>query len=35
VATGSRTGFRDVRLEFRVDPEVDPEPIVIVCEERI
>jgi tetratricopeptide (TPR) repeat protein len=35
VATGSRTGFRDVRLEFRVAPEVDPEPIVIVCEERI
>jgi len=35
VATGSRTGFRDVRLEFRVAPEVDPEPIVIMCEERI
>jgi tetratricopeptide (TPR) repeat protein len=35
VATGSRTGFRDVRLEFRVAPEVDPEPIVIKCEERI
>jgi tetratricopeptide (TPR) repeat protein len=35
VATGSRTGYRDVRLEFRVAPEVDPEPIVIKCEERI
>ena len=35
VATGSRMGFRDVRLEFRVAPELDPEPIVIVCEERI
>lgn len=35
VATGSRTGFRDVRLEFRVAPELDPEPIVIMCEERI
>jgi tetratricopeptide (TPR) repeat protein len=35
VATGSRTGFRDVRLEFRVAPEADPEPIVIKCEERI
>lgn len=35
VATGSRMGFRDVRLEFRVAPELDPEPIVIMCEERI
>ncbi|MEX2126249.1 MAG: protein kinase [Woeseia sp.] len=35
VATGSRTGFRDVRLEFRVAPEIEPEPVVIKCEERI
>jgi tetratricopeptide (TPR) repeat protein len=35
VATGSRMGFRDVRLEFRVAPEIELEPIVIVCEERI
>ena len=35
VATGSRLGFRDVRLEFRVTPEIEPEPIVIMCEERI
>jgi tetratricopeptide (TPR) repeat protein len=35
VATGSRMGFRDVRLEFRVAPELDSEPIVIKCEERI
>ena len=35
VATGSRIGFRDVRLEFRVAPELELEPIVIKCEERI
>lgn len=35
VAVGSRPGFRDVRLEFRVAPELEPEPIVIKCEERI
>ena len=35
VATGSRVGFRDVRLEFRVAPELELEPIVIKCEERI
>jgi hypothetical protein len=35
VATGSRIGLRDVRLEFRVAPEIEPEPIVIMCEERI
>ena len=35
VATGSRTGYRDVRLEFRVAPEIDLEPIVIKCEEPI
>jgi hypothetical protein len=35
VAVGSRPGFRDVRLEFRVAPEIELEPIVIKCEERI
>ena len=35
VALGSRPGFRDVRLEFRVAPEIEMSPIVIICEERI
>jgi tetratricopeptide (TPR) repeat protein len=35
VATGSRIGFRDVRLEFRVAPELELQPIVIKCEEPI
>ncbi|MBU2675949.1 MAG: hypothetical protein KJP16_02620, partial [Gammaproteobacteria bacterium] len=35
VAVGSRPGFRDVRLEFRVAPEIDMQPIVVRCEERI
>lgn len=35
VAVGSRPGFRDVRLEFRVAPEADMEPVIIQCEERI
>ncbi|HEX7718497.1 MAG TPA: hypothetical protein VF389_01725, partial [Woeseiaceae bacterium] len=35
VALGSRPGFRDVRLEFRVAPEIEMSPIVIMCEERI
>lgn len=35
VAVGSRPGYRDVRLEFRVAPEVDMEPVVIRCEEAI
>jgi tetratricopeptide (TPR) repeat protein len=35
VAVGSRPGFRDVRLEFRVAPEVDLQPIVVRCEEAI
>lgn len=35
VAIGNRPGYRDVRLEFRVAPEIDMEPIVIQCEERI
>ncbi len=35
VAVGSRPGYRDVRLEFRVAPEVNNEPIVVECEEPI
>ena len=35
VAVGVRPGFRDVRLEFRVAPELELEPIVVRCEEPI
>ena len=35
VAVGNRPGYRDVRLEFRVAPEIDMKPIVIQCEEQI
>lgn len=35
VALGSRPGYRDVRLEFRVAPEIDLQPIVVECEEPI
>ncbi len=35
VAVGSRPGFRDVRLEFRVGPEIELQPIVVRCEEAI
>jgi hypothetical protein len=35
VAVGSRSGYRDVRLEFRVAPETDSGPIVVRCEETI
>jgi hypothetical protein len=35
VATGSRPGYRDVRLEFRVAPEIDLKPITVACEEPI
>ena len=35
VAVGSRPGYRDVRLEFRVAPEVDLPPVVVRCEEPI
>jgi tetratricopeptide (TPR) repeat protein len=35
VAVGIRPGYRDVRVEFRVAPESDMEPIVIQCEEQI
>ena len=35
VAVGSRPGYRDVRLEFRVAPEIDMQPIIVRCEEAI
>ncbi len=35
VAVGSRAGYRDVRLEFRVAPEIDIEPVIVQCEEPI
>lgn len=35
VAIGVRSGYRDVRLEFRVAPEIDMEPVVVRCEEPI
>lgn len=35
VAVGSRPGYRDVRLEFRVAPELDLQPVVVRCEEKI
>jgi hypothetical protein len=35
VAVGSRAGYRDVRLEFRVAPELESEPVVVRCEEKI
>ena len=35
VVVGSRPGYRDVRLEFRVAPEIDMEPVIIQCEEPI
>jgi serine/threonine protein kinase len=35
VAVGSRAGFRDVRLEFRVAPEIEMVPVIVQCEEQI
>ena len=35
VAVGIRPGYRDVRIEFRVAPEVEMQPIVVQCEEAI
>jgi len=35
VAVGIRPGYRDVRIEFRVAPEIDMQPIVVQCEEII
>lgn len=35
VAVGVRSGYRDVRLEFRVAPELEMKPVVVRCEEPI
>jgi len=35
VVVGSRPGYRDVRLEFRISPETELQPIIIRCEEQI
>jgi hypothetical protein len=35
VAVGNRPGYRDVRVEFRVAPEIEMDPVVVQCEERI
>ncbi|MBT8088835.1 MAG: protein kinase [Gammaproteobacteria bacterium] len=35
VAVGIRPGFRDVRLEFRVAPEIEMQPVIVRCEEQI
>ena len=35
VAIGVRNGCRDVRVEFRVAPEIEQQPIVVRCEEPI
>jgi tetratricopeptide (TPR) repeat protein len=35
VVVGSRPGYRDVRLEVRVAPEIDLQPVVVRCEEAI
>jgi hypothetical protein len=35
VAVGIRTGFRDVRVEFTVAPEINMKPIKVICEELI
>ena len=32
---GIREGYRDVRVEFRVAPEIRTTPIIIICEEKI
>jgi hypothetical protein len=35
VVVGSRPGYRDVRIEFRVGPEIEAKPIIVRCEEAI
>ena len=35
VAVGYRPGYRDVRIEFRVAPEINMQPIAVRCEEPI
>jgi len=34
-AVGTRTGYRDVRREFSIEPGRAPEPLVVRCEEQI
>ena len=35
IAVGIRPGYRDVRVEFRVAPEIEMPPVVVVCREPI
>lgn len=35
VAVGIRAGFRDVRVEFTVAPEINMRPVKVICEELI
>jgi len=35
VAVGSRSGYRDVRVEFRVEPGPNPLPIRVVCQDQL
>lgn len=35
VVVGVRPGYRDVRMEFRVAPELEMEPVIVRCEEQI
>ena len=35
VAVGIRQGYRDVRVKFRVAPEIDMQPVEVVCREQI
>ncbi len=35
VVTGSRPGYRDVRVEFEVVAGTTPEPVVVVCKEPV
>lgn len=35
VVVGERPGYRDVRQEFRVAPEIDMQTVVVRCEEQI
>jgi tetratricopeptide (TPR) repeat protein len=35
VAVGTRAGYRDVRVEFRVAPEIEMQPVAVVCKEPI
>jgi tetratricopeptide (TPR) repeat protein len=35
IAVGIRSGYRDIRLEFRVAPDIESKPIIVQCEEAI